>query len=178
MMAKRGRVSGSGGRVKGSGKVEGDSSAKFTIVPDAPLPIDSYRLPRRGGYKGKPFDAQVDLLVAEISGLLEHVRAGLMAVGHNSLIDTANKSRVYCPKDTLELVKSGTLSAEATRAGARAQMSYGAKGLPFYAVTVHEGTARHVKPTRSKYLEGAFGEDTALIGTKVTENTKKLFPTG
>jgi hypothetical protein len=163
-------------KAPGGGGVIGISSREFAIIRDTEFPLSAYTLKYRNQYNGKSIDAQISLLSKEILGLLEHVTSAASAVGNNALIEPMHKSRVYCPKDTLDLSKSGTLTTTSAPNGAVSMMSYGAKGRPFYAVTVHEGFARHAEPTKRKFLEAAVTESTQIISDSVIDGFRRLLP--
>lgn len=78
-----------------------------------------------------------------------------------ALKPTFEKSKVYCPKDTRELVESAYLEVvQRKRGGPIVEMGYGKGGKPRYAPYVHEMTTnKHEAPTRSKFLEAAINED-------------------
>lgn len=83
---------------------------------------------------------------------------------------TFEKSKVYCPKDTMDLVKSGYMAVEKFRNGSRLEIGYGKDGTPDYAIFVHEMTYyTHEAPTQAKFLEQAINEDYHLILQRVTD---------
>jgi hypothetical protein len=81
-----------------------------------------------------------------------------------ALEPTGEKSQVYCPKDTHELVDSFYLVKAPFRGKPRVEMGYARNSKPPYAVFVHEiPTHQHEYPTRYKFLEQAMKEDLEMI---------------
>lgn len=82
-----------------------------------------------------------------------------------AMMPTLEKARLYCPKDTGELVATGNMISGVNADGtAYCQVSFGGKGKIHYAAIVHERTdLAHEAPTRSKYLQAAVEEDLGKI---------------
>lgn len=98
---------------------------------------------------------------------------------------TFEKSKLYCPKDTLALVRSARMEIKtsdskpngttgAIKTTTTVSISYGKGGLPFYAIYVHEMLRyRHAPPTRAKFLEAAFKEDMSAIRQGLADSIRQ-----
>jgi hypothetical protein len=176
------------GKKNVGGKVEGGIRTKanggYDIVRDDPKPLTVYKFMSQNVYAKRDFKTQTKMLLEDMRSLYLHIGNRSPDVLYNALIDTTYKSRVYCPKDTLALVKSSRLSSSdpvvstngVSREKASARISYGINEDPFYAITVHEVLFyRHKAPTRAKFLEQPVKEDQKLIEAKISSGFKTLF---
>jgi hypothetical protein len=92
-----------------------------------------------------------------------------------SLRPTYEKSRVYCPKRTGDLVGSSYLEITDYRGSPRVEMGYARGGNPHYAVLVHENLNMwHRPPTQAKFLQRAVEEDIADIAIRIGTKYKKF----
>lgn len=155
------------------GRFVADPSADY-IVPEA------WRWPSVKRYHKQALSSQLAELAKDINAWVRHVGVSKEAVVLAALTPTFEKSKVYCPKDKgladpLSLVNSARLTVTKKNDTVVASMSYGAKGMPFYAVFVHEIMRyRHAPPTRAKFLEAAVKEDLHNIKDRLSEGTKKI----
>lgn len=143
---------------------------------DQPLLIVPKRWASVNYYRDLSFSGQLSVLLGEISDLARSLGENSDAILQKALEKPFKQSQVYCPKDTLDLVKSGRLTVERSSTKGRpatATISYGSNGWPFYAAIVHEKTQnRHAPPTRAKFLEAAVREDMGHIRDTITAGAK------
>lgn len=105
--------------------------------------------------------------VAKAHGI--HMNTECAKILYNALLPTFEKSTVYCPKDTGDLVGSGELMIVERVKGkdkgvTTVEMAYGRTGRVWYAAFVHEIAAyKHDAPTSYKFLERAIKEDMKVI---------------
>lgn len=147
----------------------------------APQFPEAWRWPSLRSYHKQALSGQLSALSEQIRLWSQHVTVNADRVLYNALQPTFEKSKVYCPKDTLLLVNSARLDVEPAReSGGRkkaavASISYGGRGVPFYAVYVHEILRyRHDPPTRAKFLESALREDMDKIKGKLIGNLRQV----
>lgn len=162
--------------VKGQKGVSADS---------APLIAEAWRWKSVRRYHKEALSGQIKTLTQQINDFALHIGTNQEKVLYNALQPTFNKSRVYCPKDKgfsdpLSLVNSARLEITQSKKGAKSPsatvaISYGVRGLPFYAVFVHEILSyHHDSPTRSKFLESAMREDMPKIKEALMDGLKKV----
>lgn len=94
----------------------------------------------------------------------------------DALQPTFDKSQVYVPKKTLELMHSGYLEITSrSRTKPFVEMGYGKGGEPRYAVYVHELTTyHHEAPTQAKFLERAINEDVGQIIDRIYDGYSRF----
>lgn len=114
-------------------------------------------------YNAADLNRQLNRLVQNFQGLAAHMGDQSPEILREALEPTFEKSKVYCPKDTLKLVNSGYLEVQQTSSGAQAALGYARGGSPFYAVYVHEIPRYHKEPTKWKWLQFALQEDEPVI---------------
>lgn len=155
------------------GRFIADTSADY-IVPEA------WRWPSVRRYHRQALSSQLSEMAKDINAWIKHAGANQEAVVLAALTPTFDKSKVYCPKDKgwadpLSLVNSARLTITKKGDTVSASISYGAKGVPFYAVFVHEIMRyRHAPPTRAKFLEAAIKEDMSGIKDRLYSGARKV----
>lgn len=151
---------------------------------DTPLLINLYRWPSAERYHRLALEGQVRELENAINGFIGNVNEEGIKVIYNALLPAYRLSQVYCPKDTMDLVRSGFLEIVHRRKGkdtgvSTIEMGYGRTGMPFYAVYVHEMLQyRHVAPTRAKFLEAALKEEHTRIRDRITTGLRAITNNG
>lgn len=96
------------------------------------------------------------MAVRNFRTLTAAVRASAPTVLKRALTPTFNLSQVFVPVRTGALKRSGFLEITGRGKTASVQMGYGRRGVPPYALIVHEEFGfRHKPPTRAKFLEEA-----------------------
>lgn len=97
---------------------------------------------------------------------------------YDALVPTLRLAKKYTPKDTRALVRSGFLEIDYNSASPRVVIGFGRRGLPHYAITVHERVdLKHAEPTRSKFLLAALEEDSALIRRRIIKGFQEFSKT-
>lgn len=142
---------------------------------------EAWRWPSLRSYHRQALSGQISQLTDQIQRWSQHVTVNADRVLYDALLPTFHKSQVYAPKDTQLLVNSGRLDVEpaktagGSRRSATASISYGGRGVPFYAVYVHEILSyRHDPPTRAKFLESALREDMDKIRDRMVNGLRKV----
>lgn len=116
--------------------------------------------------------ADVQNISREFNSFVNHVRDMGPDILHAALTPTFEKSQVYCPVDTGDLVNSGYLEVIGRGRNPTVAMGYGRGGYPSYAPIVHEDTTMsHKSPTRAKWMEAALQEDYNQIINRVNALT-------
>ncbi len=88
---------------------------------------------------------------------------------------TFEKSKVYCPKKTNELVESAYLEVVQFRGKPKVEMGYAKGGKPSYAAYVHEIVQyKHEAPTQAKFLERAINEDIGSMIDKLAAEYREF----
>ncbi len=88
---------------------------------------------------------------------------------------TFEKSKVYCPKKTNELVESAYLEVVQFRGKSKVEMGYAKGGKPNYAAYVHEIVQyKHEAPTQAKFLERAINEDIGSMIDKLAAEYREF----
>jgi hypothetical protein len=155
------------------------AGGRFISTPNAaPRSIEAFRWPSIRGYHTQSLNSQLKVLAENLTKFSKHLGNEAPTILLNALGPTFNKSRVYCPKDTMLLVNSGRLEIKSRKGSSNTtvSISYGNSGIPFYAVLVHEILSyKHASPTRAKFLESAVREDMKSITGILTEESKKIF---
>jgi hypothetical protein len=104
--------------------------------------------------------SQMKELADIISSAFDQMENASPILIKNALEPTFEKSQMYCPVDTGDMLASGYLEAVDTSKGnVRVEMGYGKGGNPPYTVYVHEVPHYHKPPTRWKWLQAAVNED-------------------
>lgn len=115
-------------------------------------------------------NAQVKALTDDLIGIMEQVGDVTPEICLEALEPTFEKSKVYCPKDTHDLVNSGYLEIVKRGKQPYVEMGYAKGGKPRYAPYVHEMlNYRHEAPTRAKWLQHAVQEDFGQIQTLLSQ---------
>lgn len=113
---------------------------------------------------------QLKVLTEELKDIFDQVEGATAEITKEALEPTFEKSKLYCPKDTHELVNSGYLEVTSFRGKPQVEMGYGKGGSPRYAVYVHEMTQyNHAFPTRSKFMEAAINEDMGSLPHRIAD---------
>ena len=139
--------------------------------------VNAARYPSVVRYQDKTFKAALqklgDVLTEQIKAHGLHMNAEGAKIVYNALLPTFEKSTVYCPKDTGDLVGSGELMIVSRAKGGEkgtttVELSYGRTGRVWYAAFVHEIMAyKHAAPTSAKWLERAIKEDIKAIPERI-----------
>lgn len=159
------------------------ADGKYINTPNAmPRSVEAWRWPSVKAYHKQSLNSQLKVLSENIHAWSRHLGDHGPNVVYNALIPTLTKSRIYCPKDTHLLVNSSRLeiiekrkAKGGTRGESKVSITYGDKGIPFYAVIVHENLSfKHASPTRAKFLESAVREDIPRIKREIIKESVKL----
>lgn len=111
----------------------------------------------------------------DLVGILDQFEDATPEIIVEALEPTFEKSKVYCPKDTGELVASGYLEIVRKGQSPYVEMGYGKGGKPRYAPYVHEMlNLKHAAPTRAKWLQHAVQEDLGVIATRLATGYTKF----
>lgn len=112
--------------------------------------------------------AQMEAIERALSSVIAQVDEDTPEILLTALRPTFNKSQEYVPVKTGELKNSGYLEVNKVSSGAVVEIGYGKKGIPNYAVYVHEFTSfYHKPPTRAKFLQAAIEEDMDAIQDRI-----------
>lgn len=133
--------------------------------------LQSVKSPRFTSEAGfvEAMNAQVKDITDSIVDILNQFEDATPEVVMDALEPTFEKSKLYCPKDTHELVESGYLEVVKRGKSPYVEMGYAKGGKPRYAVYVHEMTGyKHEAPTRSKWLQHAVQEDLGSISSRLS----------
>lgn len=150
---------------------------------DRPLTPEAYRWKSVRGSHVDMLDSQLRKMEQEFTRFLGHLTDQSAQVVAAAFQPTFELSRVYCPKDTYELVNSGELVVvermkSGTRGPTTVEIQYGRTGRPYYAVFVHEIMwYRHDPPTSAKFLERALKEDMNNVLDRLRTNGVKVLGT-
>lgn len=143
--------------------------------------LTSVRSPR---YPSEPafvkmMNDQVAEIVGALTDIMEQTGDVSPEIAMDALEPTFEKSKVYCPKDTHELVNSGYLEIVRRGPAPYVEMGYAKGGKPRYAPYVHEITSyRHEAPTRSKWLQHAVQEDMGSFQSRLAEGYRRFLTGG
>lgn len=138
------------------------------------LRVTAPKYPSEPGYV-ESMRAQMGELQKIYRKLFNGLEEATPAIMMRSLEPTFEKSKLYCPKDTLALVNSGYLEITGTGNRSRVECGFAKGGSPPYAVYVHEVTTYHHKtPTRSKWHQAAMMEDLGTIKSKLEADYKTV----
>lgn len=120
---------------------------------------------------GRPLRAgDVSGIVGRFQRFAAAVLDSVPGITKEALEPAFEKSKVYCPKKTHDLVNSGYLKVRGRlRAGVGGpqtivEMGYAKGGFPYYALIVHEVMSYyHKPPTRAKWLQVAMQEEASTV---------------
>lgn len=107
-------------------------------------------------------------IAQQLESIIEQFQDVTPDVIMEAMEPTFEKSQIYCPKDTGELVESGYLEVTSdNKQVPRVEIGYGYGGRPPYTPYVHEMPYQHAPPTRSKWLQAAVMEDLTQIFERI-----------
>jgi hypothetical protein len=158
-----------------------DSKGRFSADSNStPAVVEAWRWPSFRVKTKEALNSELPKFMEQITKWVQHVESNADEILSAALTPTFNKSKIYCPKDTLDLVRSARMEMTPARRGgsgikeARLAISYGKGGNPFYAIYVHEMLSyKHEAPTRAKFLESAIKEDMPRIREIIQAGARK-----
>lgn len=131
--------------------------------------VRSPRFPSEIGFV-KAMQDQVRQITSSLTDIIDQFEDATPEVVMDALEPTFEKSKVYCPKDTHELVESGYLEVVRRGKSPYVEMGYAKGGKPRYAMYVHEITSyKHAAPTRAKWLQHAVQEDLGSLSGRIAD---------
>lgn len=114
-------------------------------------------------------------IISSFEDLIQHTEGVTPKILAESLEETFEKSKEYCPKDTKALVNSAYLETVKSRGKTSLEMGYGKGGKPEYTAIVHENLEfRHEFPTRAKFLQAALQEDERKIQLNILHKLRSI----
>ncbi len=117
---------------------------------------------------------QLDAVIRNMKAWTEHMHQESDDVLFEALEPTFEKSKVYVPKDTQALLRSGYLEKRLFRGRGIVEIGYSRGGNPHYGPTVHENLeVYHAPPTRSRFLLTALEEDASAIQDRIAAKYKE-----
>lgn len=120
-------------------------------------------------------NAAVKALTRDMLSAIQQIKDATPEIIMDILEPTYEKAKVYCPKDTGDLVESAYLESTGDSSRPRVEMGFAKGGFPRYAVYVHEMVQyRHEAPTQAKFLERAVNEDLGELPQRIEDRYRRF----